>query len=183
MFANRPNNVNTLMQLKPNIVTQEITHAAPNTNNFPDFLVQPVRSEPHQHQLPTTEDPEHLNPGPATNILQIQQPDAIYHNPIEPAAREEDINLETPPTCVRYSKYPLRHREPKRQWDESLQSTVEAFEPEIYMDAMNAPDRQQWKKAIQEEYDSLLNNHTWTITTLPTNRFSVIKQPPNTSGN
>lgn len=38
-IANRPNNVNALMQLKPNIVTQEITHAAPHTNNFLDSFL------------------------------------------------------------------------------------------------------------------------------------------------
>jgi hypothetical protein len=160
------------MQPKPNIVTKEIIHAAPDTNNFPDPFIYPNPSEPHQHQSPILED---LNSDPATNILQVNQPDQIYHNPIAPTATENDVNLETPPTRIRHSKYPLRHREPKRQWDESLQSTVETSEPKTYMDAMNAPDFQEWKKAIQEEYDSLLNNHTWTLTPLPTDQFSVIK--------
>lgn len=148
------------MQLKPNIVTQEITHAAPHTNNFPDSFLQTYRSEPHQHQSPTMEDP---NPGPATNILQVQQPDPISHKPIAPTTREDDMSLETPPTRIHHCKYPLRHREPKRKWEESLQSTDETFEPETYMDAMDAHDKKQWKKAIQEEYGSLLNYHTWTI--------------------
>lgn len=81
----------------------------------------PNRNEPHQHQSPTMEDP---NPGPATNLLQVQQPDPISHKPIAPTTREDDINLETPPTRIHHYKYPLRHRESKRQWEESLQSTA-----------------------------------------------------------
>ncbi|EFX76140.1 hypothetical protein DAPPUDRAFT_322677 [Daphnia pulex] len=167
LITNRPNDVHVLMQPKPNIVTKEIIHAAPDTNNFPDPFIYPNPSEPHQHQSPILED---LNSGPATNILQVNQPDQINHNPIAPTATEDDVNLETPPTRIRHSKYPLRHREPKRQWDESLQSTVETSEPKTYMDAMIAPDCQEWKKAIQED----ANIHT--TLTAPFSPTNLIKK-------
>ncbi len=173
LITNRPNDVHAFMQPKLNIIIQEIIHAASGINNFPDLLIYPNRSELHQHQSPIPENP---NSGPATNILQVNQPDQIHHNPIAPTTTENDVNLEAPPTRIRHSKYPLRHREPKRQWDKSLQLTVaETSEPQTNMDAMNTPNCQEWKKSIQEEYDSLLNNHTWTLTPLPTDQFSVIK--------
>jgi hypothetical protein len=38
---------------------------------------------------------------------------------------------------------------------------------------MNSPDHQRWKQAIQDEYDSLIHNQTWTVTKLPSNRSSI----------
>ena len=38
---------------------------------------------------------------------------------------------------------------------------------------MTSPNHQRWKQAIQEEYDSLLHNNTWSITTLPPGRTSI----------
>jgi histone deacetylase 1/2 len=38
---------------------------------------------------------------------------------------------------------------------------------------MTFPNHQRWKQAIQEEYDSLLHNNTWSITTLPPGRTSI----------
>ncbi len=39
---------------------------------------------------------------------------------------------------------------------------------------MTSPDHLHWKQAIQEEYDSLLRNQTWTLKPLPPSR-SLIK--------
>lgn len=81
-----------------------------------------------------------------------------------------------PPPPMRASPYPLRIREPKRQW-KSFQSIdtqqAEVSEPSSFSEAMESSDAHLWKAAIQEEYDSLMSNKTWYLTTLPPNRTSI----------
>ena len=55
-----------------------------------------------------------------------------------------------------------------------LNAMVEATsgkEPKSYASAMKAPDAEEWKKAIQEEYDALIRNGTWT----EVNRDTILK--------
>jgi hypothetical protein len=87
---------------------------------------------------------------------------------------QNDVNTNAPNNHVRHSKYPLRLREPKRRWDESLLSAAESCEPKTYVDAMTSPYHLHWKKRIQEEHDSLLRNQIWTLKPLPPIR-SLIK--------
>jgi hypothetical protein len=90
-------------------------------------------------------------------------------------ASEENILIPSPPQA-RASPYPLRDRQPKRQW-QSLQSTNsqqdELYEPTSYTDAMNSPDAELWKVAIQDEYDSLMLNETWSLSYLPPGRTCI----------
>jgi hypothetical protein len=46
-------------------------------------------------------------------------------------------------------------------------------EPKSYAQAMKSPDSEQWQKAMQVEYNSLLKNHVFTLVPRPENR-SVI---------
>ena len=48
-----------------------------------------------------------------------------------------------------------------------------APEPGSYRKAMMSPDRLEWKKAIDKEYDSQIKNNTWTLVTLPTGRRAI----------
>lgn len=43
-------------------------------------------------------------------------------------------------------------------------------DPISISDAMQRDDWQQWRKAVNEEYSSLMKNHTWTLCDLPPNR-------------
>ena len=35
-------------------------------------------------------------------------------------------------------------------------------ETKSYNEAVNSPQAKDWRKAMQAEYDSLMNNNTWT---------------------
>ncbi len=93
----------------------------------------------------------------------------------EPTPISEQTSESSSP-LHRASPYPLRTREPKRQWDELLLSTSEdpePYEPKNLKDAMSAPDATLWKEAVQDEYDFLINNKTWSLTKLPPNRTAI----------
>lgn len=46
-------------------------------------------------------------------------------------------------------------------------------EPLTYSDAIASPDRKYWELAMEEEYNSLMSNKTWSITTLPNGRKPI----------
>lgn len=59
-------------------------------------------------------------------------------------------------------------------------------EPTTYTDAMNLPDADKWKKAMDQEFESLIKNGTWDVVRLPKGRTAVkckwvykIKYQPN----
>ena len=85
----------------------------------------------------------------------------------------------------RASPYPLRTREPKRQWDELLLSTsedLEPYKPKNLRDAMSAPDAALWKEVVQDEYDSLINNKTWSLTKLAIKSCWIFKVKKGVNG-
>lgn len=46
-------------------------------------------------------------------------------------------------------------------------------DPESYQEAMKRPDADEWKMAIQAEYDSLIENNTWELADLPPGRKAL----------
>lgn len=52
-------------------------------------------------------------------------------------------------------------------------STVEVEDPIDFDDAISRSDSNLWCKAMQEEFDSLTKNETWTLTELPANRRPI----------
>lgn len=45
--------------------------------------------------------------------------------------------------------------------------------PECYEDATERPDANEWKKAMIDEYQSLMKNETWTLVNLPPDRQAI----------
>ncbi len=149
--------------------------------------------------------PTQLNEDPFNHLILhplIPADESINHQlsaPLEVAQVEEDVaappvdvdnGQEIPPVSVsipdnlpnprpdreRISPYPLRVREPRRRWEESMQSTSyvpEPDEPRNLNDALKSPDAALWKLAADDEYNSLMDNKTWTLTTLPPDREAI----------
>jgi hypothetical protein len=46
-------------------------------------------------------------------------------------------------------------------------------EPETYREAINCPEAGFWIEAINEEYNSLIKNNTWTLCQLPSDRKAI----------
>lgn len=68
-----------------------------------------------------------------------------------------------------------RGRVPLREWKAwSAQfDGVEPYEPSSYSEAISCPEADKWKSAIQEEYQSLIENGTWSITPCPPGREPI----------
>ena len=51
--------------------------------------------------------------------------------------------------------------------------TMDIYEPTNLQEAMESPNAQEWWKAAQAEYDSLIENETWEVVPLPEGRKTV----------
>lgn len=49
-------------------------------------------------------------------------------------------------------------------------------EPTTREEAIASDHRVQWEKAMEDEYASLLQNNTWTLTDLPQGRKAIVSK-------
>lgn len=83
-----------------------------------------------------------------------------------------DVPVRPQSPVVQSRRYPSRAREPGWKssdyvWLSSAENMDDTYEPQSYREAMKSPAFKFWLEAIREEYKSLLQNKTWTITPLP----------------
>ena len=50
---------------------------------------------------------------------------------------------------------------------------VEEGIPQTFLDANSCPDKEKWKKAMDEEMQSLEKNHTWKLARLPKGKKAI----------
>ena len=50
---------------------------------------------------------------------------------------------------------------------------VEEGIPQTFLDANSSPDKEKWKKAMDEEMQSLVKNHTWKLARLPKGKKEI----------
>ena len=63
------------------------------------------------------------------------------------------------------NRYPPERYELSYTFDMTKEENVK--EPKSYNEAVNSPQAEDWRKAMQAEYDSLMNNNTWTLVDEP----------------
>ena len=56
---------------------------------------------------------------------------------------------------------------------QSISAIPEPSEPENLKEALSSRDAAFWKLAVEDEYNSLISNKTWTLTTLPSDRTAI----------
>jgi hypothetical protein len=90
--------------------------------------------------------------------------------PLEPVTddeeeeREEQV-VQAQPELVRRSS---RVRRPPSEWWGTAAAAVELQpEPLTAREALGGPEAEQWRLAMQEEYDALLHNRTWDVMRKP----------------
>ena len=150
--------------LTPTDFSQPGTHTAPSGTNHPSEdslrLPEPIPL------ISIEKTPTHLSANPPSEDTKPA-----------PATRPEEQN-------VRRSRRLQGHKALHSQET----SHGSPYEPSDYADVISSPDAHLWKAAILEEYESLIKNDTWTLSSLPTNRTTiktrwVFKVKPSTSGN
>ena len=110
--------------------------------------------------------------------LALSEADTISNEqPIIVDTLVQPMPFKRPEPSVTSRRYPLRYREPKRQWS-ALQSTehlslTDYCEPVSFNDAVSCPEAKQWQSAITDEYNALLKNNTWSLTSLPDGRETI----------
>ncbi len=138
-----------------------------------------ITSEPQSK--PTTFQENPLVPqvdGEIQTAATDTQPEPLHETieQINPSGVNPPANTQqTSPVSTRVSPYPLRIRQPRRQWEslKSVSSQDEIYEPDNYIEAMQTAEADSWKIAIKDEYDSLILNKTWSISQLPPGRTAI----------
>ena len=99
------------------------------------------------------------------------QPDDEDHQPVpdeQPLHQDTTSEGAPEPVQVPARRYPLRDRRPPSEW---YRATVAKYqdhpEPKTFEEAVNAPDAERWRQAMDEEIESLHANGTWTVEDLP----------------
>ena len=52
-------------------------------------------------------------------------------------------------------------------------AVVEEGIPQTFLEANSSPDKEKWKKAMDEEMQSLVKNHTWKLARLPKGKKAI----------
>jgi hypothetical protein len=83
-------------------------------------------------------------------------------------------NVPSAPASAPPNTRPQRSRKPVNHYGDWAQlAATPIIEPKTYHDAIKSPNHTHWQQAMTEEYNSLLQNQTWSLTTLPQGRTAI----------
>lgn len=112
----------------------------------------------------------------ALDLSQAEHELAIQDQPVgsdrQQRQRQWNPNYRKP---IEREPYSLRNRRCDSCELNECALLSEIEEPITYNAAINSDNAKEWKVAMQEEYDSLVKNNTWTLEKLPEGR-SVIQK-------
>jgi hypothetical protein len=96
----------------------------------------------------------------------------------EKFASSQDEGLNEPQQDGPKERPQKQHKEWPRDWwvaTKEVEQATMAFleEPQTVEEALNGKDAKKWEIAMQEEYDSLLVNNTWSLVPLPKGRKPI----------
>lgn len=89
----------------------------------------------------------------------------------------ENVNSQTDENMIQIPGESIKQR--LRSWafgknnESTNMSTENMMDPKSIKEALTSQHADEWYKAIEEEYTSLINNKTWTLTDLPEGRTAV----------
>ncbi|KAJ1523172.1 hypothetical protein ONE63_001063 [Megalurothrips usitatus] len=136
---------------------------------FPNFILE-LQMEPaagQAHQEPAAGEPEDQHPEPA-NV----HPEPEPRNQ-EPETEEQEDHEELQDPAVQERRYPMRTRRTNRRDDFVYGFHVSLNDPVTVAEALARQDAGEWRKAMQEEYDSLMRHGTWELVLAPEGRKPI----------
>jgi hypothetical protein len=161
----------------------ETTQSAPELEDPVTFLrfmlpTSHIQNQEPVHEIPQVEEPDNppvevpnINVPVCDAVQNDEQPEAVEIEN-EPAASE-------PRSTTKKMLEPTRHsrRIENQKRGVSLMSleqySDDPDEPTNYNDALSSQEGILWKKAVDEEYSSLIENGTWTLVPLPSNQVPI----------
>ncbi len=140
------------------------------------LLMQLLALKKRDDETVTTQ-PSVLPPSVETDHISHVTP-VSHENSQEQSSSDADPEpVSSPaPGRTRHSPYPMRNRVAKEIFEAQVADHLNdeiPYEPQSYIDAVQSPDAALWKLAIADEYNSLIQNNTWTLTLLPTGRVPI----------
>lgn len=139
-----------------------------DAKSYDSINYEPDLTMPSSHYLvpdaPAVLEQQNVADG-ADHETEIQQP--------TPSNAPQPVVQPQPNQEENQRRYPVRERKPKIDPDMYYYANVaEALgDPMTRSEALSRPDAEEWKKAMDEEYESLMKNGTWTL----------VDRPPNTN--
>jgi hypothetical protein len=137
-------------------------------NSISSPSVNPSETLPSENELPVNQDQSS-----ETREAPIVIVDPVVTNP----RKKKQVTIITP-----REENPLgtRLRNKPNWWIEESQTEkyagmalLDVEEPETVEEALNSAESEKWTLAMNEEYQSLVKNNTWTICSLPAGRNTI----------
>ena len=150
----------------------------------------PVSSHRMEYHQPTISSPEVPKKQVSFSLIPEEHtlPDDHQQEAGEMGERQH-IPIDDPPPSVTIPTTPdevhhdqsvrrsARGRIPLKQWPDLAKSArlddVTVFEPSSYIEAVTSTDADFWKMAINEEYQALMTNETWSVVPCPPDRVPI----------
>lgn len=140
--------------------------------------------------IDAVEDPI-TNESPEDSILSDEAPAEVSDSVIEEPSDNIEQEVEDEFFDTVQEKYDFRSRatlRPPRKFDDYVCNVDSFTEPQSYREAIESPLKEKWDEAMKRELNSLKENGTWTLQTLPKGRsaipckwvFKVKRQPDGT---
>lgn len=127
---------------------------------------QPDRDDSFYDANDFNEEPNEVNLNHSNNSQIQEEIQAEIEEEIQ-----EDATVEEAP--VRRSTRNNAGQLPERLNDFVVYISKDCFEPKSYTQAVNCPDADKWKQAMDEELQSINENKTWNLTELPHNKKAI----------
>jgi hypothetical protein len=169
----------------------ETTQSAPELEDQVTFLrfmlpTSHIQNRELVHEIPQVEEPDNPpveepnNPPVEVPNINVTVCDAVQNDQQPEAVEiENEPAAAKPRSTTKKMLEPTRHsrRIENQKRGVSLMSLEQYSdvpdEPTNYNDALSSQEGILWKKAVDEEYSSLIENGTWTLVPLPSNQVPI----------
>ena len=150
-------------------------------------LPTPIDSLDEEPSKTESSSSESNPPIPATeHSRRLSSPDPLHTAEPIPKSTKPKPNVPNPTPITGRRKF---HHSPESETEDELNAAgpylnshkrqallstkLPAPEPTSLNEAMTGPEAQKWKEAMEEEYDSLMENTTWSLESLPAGREAL----------
>lgn len=156
-----------LVFLKEKYMKQNNNIADTNINNDTYVFLPPM---PHIEQMTVRDDDTYHDANDFNEEPNEVNLNHSNNSQIQEEIQEDAIVEDAP---VRRSTRNNAGQLPERLNDFVVYISKDCFEPKTYTQAINCPNADKWKQAMDEELQSIIENKTWNLIDLPSNKKAI----------